>query len=335
MSETQPDTTKQKFLREEYRSRINQVIDYIEKNIDKDLLLEDLARVAHFSPFHFHRIFGAMLGETLNQFIQRIRIEKAAVKLINQPKKSITEIAFDCGFSGSATFARAFKAAFGISASQWRNGRNLDESKIGKIESNDDQHADKIGKAFEISSSYIGGVNFNQIWRIKMKTKPRLEANVEVREMPEIHVAYIRHIGPYKGDAELFRKLFEKLLKWAGPRGLLQFPETRMLTLYYDDLNITDESKLRMDVCITVPPDTPVDGEIGKTTIRAGKYAFAHFEIGVNEYEDAWNAVFGGWLPESGYQPEDGPCYELYHNNPEEHPEHKQIVDICVPVKPL
>lgn len=40
-------------------------------------------------------------------------------------------------------------------------------------------------------------------------------------------------------------------------------------------------------------------------------------------------------LPESGYQPDDGPCYERYHNNPEEHPEHKHIIDICVPVKPM
>jgi len=335
MSENQQNIRKQKRLRKEYISRINRVIDYIERNIDKDLSLEDLASVAHFSPFHFHRVFGAMMGETLNHFIQRIRIEKAAVKLINQPKKSITEIAFDCGFSGSATFARAFKATFGMSASQWRDGGYRDESKMCKTESNNDQQPGKLGKAFEISSSYIGGVTFNQIWRIKMKTKSQLEAKVEVRDMPEIHVAYLRHIGPYKGDAELFARLIDKLMKWAGPRGLVRFPETQMLTLYYDDLNITEESKLRMDVCITVPPDTPVDGEIGKTTIRAGKYAMAHFEIGADEYGDAWNAVFGGWLPESGYQPDDGPCYELYHNNPEDHPEHKHIIDICVPVKPL
>lgn len=128
-----------------------------------------------------------------------------------------------------------------------------------------------------------------------MKAKSQLEARVEVKDMPEMYMAYLRHIGPYKGDTELFARLIDKLMKWAGPRGLVRFPETQMLTLYYDDLNITDESKLRMDVCITVPPDTPVDGEIGKTTIRAGKYAIAHFEIGADEYGDAWNAIFDGW----------------------------------------
>ena len=78
-----------------------------------------------------------------------------------------------------------------------------------------------------------------------------------------------------------------------------------------------------------------MEGEIGKAKIPAGKYAVAHFEITPDQYQDAWNAVYGGWLPESGYQPEDGPCYELYLNDPKEHPEGKHIVDICVPVKPL
>ena len=96
---------RRKHLREEYTARINRVIDYIEANIAKDLSLGELAQVAQFSPFHFHRIFSAMVGETLNEFIWRIRVEKAADRLITNPKKSVTEIAFECGFSGSSTFA--------------------------------------------------------------------------------------------------------------------------------------------------------------------------------------------------------------------------------------
>ena len=100
---------QRKYLRESYIARINRVIDYVEANIDKELTLSELAEVALFSPFHFHRIFSAIVGETLNGFIQRLRIEKAATMLVQNPKKSITEIAFDCGFSGSSAFARAFR----------------------------------------------------------------------------------------------------------------------------------------------------------------------------------------------------------------------------------
>ena len=69
--------------------------------------------------------------------------------------------------------------------------------------------------------------------------------------------------------------------------------------------------------------------------IPGGKFAVASFEIAGDEFEDAWNMLMGGWMPASGYQPDDRRCYEIMHNNPKEHPEGKHIVDICVPVKPL
>jgi DNA gyrase inhibitor GyrI len=65
------------------------------------------------------------------------------------------------------------------------------------------------------------------------------------------------------------------------------------------------------------------------------EYAVAHFEIRIDQFGDEWKAVFGGWLPESGYQPADGPCFEHCLNDPSEHPQGLAIVDICVPVKPL
>ena len=124
-------------------------------------------------------------------------------------------------------------------------------------------------------------------------------------------------------------------MKWAGPRGLLRFPETQLLTVYHDDPKITDENKLRTSACITVPQDTPVDGEVGKMAIPGGTFAVASFEIAGDEFEDAWNTLMGGWMPESGYQPDDRLCYELCHNDPKQHPENKHIVDIWVPVRPL
>ncbi len=123
---------KQKYQRDEYIFRVNRVIDYIETNIDKDLSLQDLARIANFSQFHFHRIFRAIVGETLNRFIQRMRVEKAATQLMANPKKSITEIAFDCGFSGSASFARAFRETFHMSASEWRAKEYLKTARFAK-----------------------------------------------------------------------------------------------------------------------------------------------------------------------------------------------------------
>jgi len=322
-------------LRQEYMARINRVIDYIEKNLDHPLRLDELANVAHFSPYHFHRIFGALMQESLNQFIKRLRIEKAADFLINHPRKSITEIALDCGFSGSAPFARAFKDTFGMSASEWRAGGYLNDRKIDQTDHNNNQADDKIGEAFVISSDYLGNTKSQITWRITMKGESKFKADVRVEQLDEIHVAYVRHVGPYKGDATLFEGLFTRLFQWAGPRGLASAPDAQVLAVYHDNPEITDEDKLRVSVCISVPADTSVDGDIGKMTLQVGKFAIAKFELANDEYEQAWNAVYGGWLPESGYQPDDGPCFERYLNDPKTHPEGKCIVEICVPVKPM
>jgi len=324
---------RRRYLRESYTGRVNAVIDYVEANVGRELSLEELAGVAHFSPFHFHRIFRAMVGETLNGFIQRIRIERAAAKLVHNPKESITEIAFECGFSSASAFARAFKEAFHMSASEWRGGGYRCDSKERAIDGKKSQADGKMGQDFDLQVGYAEGVR-RRIWRLEMKEEG-LEASIEVKDMPEFHVAYVRHVGPYKGDEALFASLFGRLMAWAEPRGLLGLPGTRLFALYHDDPDITDETRLRTDACITVPAETVGEGEIGRTTIPGGTYAVAHFEIGPDEYEAAWDAVYGGWLPESGYQPGDGPCYELFLGGPEEHPEGKHIVDICVPVKAL
>lgn len=326
------DYSKQTRLRLDYTARINNVVDFIQANLKSQFTLEQLASQANFSKFHFHRIFGSIMGETLNHFIQRVRVEKAAALLISNTKISITEVLLECGFSNSAHFSRVFKERFKVTPSKWRELGNEERKKIisnSKINQSDSN----TGKEFEIFSYYVNGASYKQQWRILMTNKKK--ANVEVKNLPEMTVAYLRHIGPYAANEKLFESLFEKLMKWVGPRDLINFPETQFLTIYHDDPEITDETKLRMDVCLTVPPDTKVDGEIGKTIIPAGKYAVARFEINADEFGEAWSAVMGGWLPESGYQCDDRPTFELYHNNHNEHPENKHIVDICVPAKPL
>lgn len=130
------ENPNREYLLEEYRFRINRVIDYIDQNIDRSLTLDELAKVANFSKYHFNRIFHSLIGEALFQFIQRLRIEKAAFLLLSNPRKSITEIAYECGFSDSAVFARSFKDHFNMAASLWRKTKTIDERNTGKIKRN-------------------------------------------------------------------------------------------------------------------------------------------------------------------------------------------------------
>lgn len=333
------------YQRREYISRMNKVLDYIDLHLIEKLPLAKLAEVSNFSPFHFHRIFKALIGETINQYIQRLRIEKAARMLLDNPYASVTEIALDSGFSGSATFARVFKEFYSMSATEWREGGYKEFSKNRKADNNISQadsktgdNQSKISKALEDPGYYIATefkVKSNQYyWKVKMKDSPKLEAKVEIKEFEDFQVAYVRHIGPYKGDSDLFGRLFGQLMTWAGPRGLMG-PNTKCLSVYHDNPELTEDEKLRLSVCLECDESTEVGGEIGKMEIQGGKYAVAHFELDPDQYEAAWNTVYGSWLPNSGFQPDDKPYLEFYLNNPQEHPEGKHIVDICVPVKPM
>jgi AraC family transcriptional regulator len=305
--------------RAEYTARINRVIDYIDRNIGEDLHLEDLARVANFSPFHFHRIFGALVGETLNSWIQRRRAEKAAASLLAYPDRPVTSIALDCGYSGSDAFARAFRDHFGMSATEWRGGPGLERRKIR-------QEDRKTGQAPSLDPGYDGG----EIQAARRSFMDKSRFQVEVKERSPLTVAYVRHIGAFQGVAQAF----QKLMQWAGPRGLIRFPQTQMLAIYHDSPHITETDKLRSDACISVPRDTKVEGEIGKADIPGGLYAVAHAEIDATEFGQVWDALMD-WMADSGYQPDDRPCYEVYLNDPQSHPQGKFIIDVCEPVKPL
>src|SRR6516225_5095613 len=115
----------------EYAQRIDRVIDYLRGNLDRQVKLEELAKVACFSEFHFHRIFRAVSGETVNNFTNRLRLEKAA-RLLRYSDQSLTDIALDCGFSSSATFSRAFRSGYDTSPSQFRKSGEIKKSKICK-----------------------------------------------------------------------------------------------------------------------------------------------------------------------------------------------------------
>src|SRR5262249_2824135 len=116
--------------RQVYQVRINRGIDYVSEHLDEPLPLEKLARLAHFSPFHFHRIFRALVGEPLHAFVRRLRLEKAVFRMRHGPKATLTEIALGCGFASSSDFSRAFKQVYGFSPRHESRERFLEGSKI-------------------------------------------------------------------------------------------------------------------------------------------------------------------------------------------------------------
>jgi AraC family transcriptional regulator len=303
--------------RAEYAARMNRVLDHIQRNLDQPLDLEGLAAVACFSPFHFHRIFHAWTGETLQAHIQRLRLERAALALVFDPRKPVTTIALDAGFGSAGAFARAFRAAFGMTATDWRKRKMCETNgKPGEAE-----------RPPDAGSSFLPG-----------STAPRTEIpmnlDVHVRPLPPLTLAYLRHLGPYQGDFALFRKLFGQLMAWASPRGLLT-PDARLMSLLLDNPNLTPKARHRLDVAVTVPEGTRPDGPIGIRCMDGGLYATAQAWVDPRQFAAPWQALVGEWLPRSGYQPDHREAVEIYLNNPDEDPGGRYHLEIALPVKAL
>lgn len=310
------------YYRQQYIARINRAMDYIETNLDQELKLDQIAEVANFSKFHFHRIFKAMTGETLFGHIRRIRMEKAGNLLMDSQYRSITEIGIDLGYSSTAVFSRTFREYYGMSATAFREGGHVAYSKNRKLHRNISQSKRKDHQIDSGDQGHLASVSLTH--------QNQLTMNVEIKDLPEVNVAYVRHTGPF---AEV-GPAFDKLMQWAGPRGLFQQKDLRIMSVYHDDPEITEVDKLRTSVCITIDDTVEVGGEIGKMTVAGGQYACCRFEIDDKGFSEAWDQVMK-WLPSSGYVCADRLPFEWYHNNAQEHPEKKHVVDICIPVKPM
>lgn len=290
--------------RNEYLRRIYKVQDYIESNINDSLSIENLANVAGFSKFHFHRIFKGMMDEPLSRYVNRLKLERATHLLTYRMDMTITDIAYYFGFTDSAVFSRTFKNYYGVSPSYYRN------------------HNSKNCKDVNEGSQYNVG--------------KKVRGEVEIVTADKVNVAYIRHVGTYKDLAIDFPKMIGKLFHYAAEQNYHVFEDTKILTIYHDHHEFTEDYHLRTSLCITIPNGVEEgNSEVGLMTIPSGKYAVGHFEIFQDEYKGAWNFLYGEWLPNSGYKPRDSYPFEVYRNDAGQHPENKHIVDIYVPIEPF
>jgi AraC family transcriptional regulator len=262
----------------DHRERVNRVLAYIQENMDKPLALGSLAAVAHFSPFHFHRIFSAYVGETLSGHIRRVRLEKAAQKLCyeNDP---VTGIALCAGYETPAAFTRAFKQHFGRNPTEFKKQRRL------KLP----QQALCIGDP------------------LRKKAKPLI---TEIRILSEEKVLFVRKTGRYDQAAAT---AWGALMKFAYSRRLMN-TDTKVIGISHDSPDITPEEKIRYDACITVTGSVKPDGEVGIQTIAGGRYAVFLHQGPYESFNSTYDYIMAQWYPESGEKLRDLPCFDVYLN---------------------
>lgn len=271
----------------DYKERILRVLVYIQENLDDELKLEKLARVACFSSYHFHRIFRGMVGESVHEHVRRLRLERAAMRL-KTSSVPVTFIALETGYETHESFIRAFRGMFGMAPSRFRTNR----------------------RALALAAA-PSGIHFqsNGALRDFATKKGGRKMEVKVKRVLPMRVAFVRHTGPYPECSVAW----EKLLSWAGPRGLLG-AGIRFIGICHDDPEVTPPEKVRFDACITLDDDFKGEGDVGVQTIVAGEYAMTTHVGPYNNLGQTYAVLCGQWLPRSGYELRSAPGFEEYLN---------------------
>jgi AraC family transcriptional regulator len=290
----------------EYERRLHAVTEYIDRHLDSELDLATLAGVAHFSDFHFHRLFGALMGEPLGDYVRRRRLEIAAVRLRAQPLAPVLDIALGVGFGSAEAFARAFRARYECSPTEWRNSKH-------------DQRARKAGQAPRFDLRDDGD------------SQTEITMNVKIIERPPVHLAYLRYTGPYGPNIGRFWR--DTVAAWIETNNLMGRDR---YGISLDDPSVTDPAKCRYDACVESPEGEMLSGNPQRKVLAGGKYAAMAFEGTGAQIAGAWDLLLRDWLPQSGLQLDSQPMFEHYPGDAKYDPQTGVFrCDICVPVKPL
>lgn len=291
-----------------YLDAIQRVIAHVATHLDDALDLETLAGDACLSPFHFHRVFRGMVGETPMEFVRRLRLERAAWQLATSTVP-VTAVAFDAGYEAHEAFTRAFRQHFGASPTEFRATPRVHHHLAAPC----GVHFDPHGGVSSFVPRSTGGTTMH----------------VDIDTQPARRLATVRHVGPYNQIGRAFGVLGQRL----GPAmGALLAQGGAMIALYHDAPEGIAPEELRSDAAVVVPHDFVMPPGVTEQRLPAGRYASTVHVGPYDQLGDVWQRFMGEWLPASRERVADSPAVEIYLNNPETTPRAEWRTRLSIPL---
>ncbi|RNC87083.1 MAG: AraC family transcriptional regulator [Winogradskyella sp.] len=276
-----------------YQEQLNTVVDYIHNHLDSKIDIKHLAELSHFSPFHFHRITRALLGEPIGAYITKTRLETAA-KMLRYSTTSIEAIAYNVGFETPSSLSKAFKNHFGISPSEHRLKKQLVIKTTNSMKTKLNIKKPKIQDLEDNTCLYYS-----------------MQGDYRTLDYP---MAWQKLWGEIKAQ-----KLFTKGIQ--------------MLGLPHDDPNVTEIDKTRYDACLIIHKDAKPNGDVGVKTLKGGKFAVFLYQGSYKYFAEVYDYMFNDWLLDTDYELRDAPVRERYISNPDRVAEEKLKTEFYIPIK--
>ena len=277
---------------ERYQENMLDVLFHIEANLTRELPLEELAEVAGFSPFHFHRIFSELQGEKVKEYIRRLRLERAVYRL-KVSGDNVLNIALESGFKTHESFTRAFSDRFDLAPSEFRGWLDGFRALAG-------------GKDFSMALAGLSSDNPLEV------VDRQAQVEVEQQALHAMNLAFVRHRGSYEEIfAEGFPQTWESLIAWAEIKGLTKESLT-LIGICHDDPLLTPPDKIRFDACIEVDDLEERQANINFKCLESSMCAVREHIGGPEEIANTFGTIGLEWLPQEGYRLSAAPPFEIY-----------------------
>ncbi|WP_428035750.1 AraC family transcriptional regulator [Amphritea sp.] len=278
--------------------RINRVCDYINQNLDSELTLDQLSGVASLSKYHFHRLFTVFTGVSVVRFIQLMRLKRASFRLAFEQEQRIIDIAYEAGFDSPEAFSRAFKRIIGQSPTGFRASPEWPQ--------------------------------WHSKFQFDMPSGGTLKMNVEIMNFAETPVALVEHKGP----REQVLNAVGQFIAWRKETGLSPVKTSQTFGVPYNDPNTSAPEDFRFDVCGSFDGEVPENGYGVKSgVIPGGRCAVVRHRGSHDNIDESIYYLYRTWLPDSGEELRDYPCFFQYLNFINEVDECDLLTDIYLPLK--
>lgn len=279
-----------------YAKRFNAVLTYIETNLDGDLSVDALSRVANFSKFHFHRQFASYVGVPVTRYVQWLRLRRAAQHLASRAPCSVLDVALDAGFDSPEAFSRAFRRAFGMAPSAFRRRPNW------------------------------------QIWSATLVVpylSRKLTMQVQIIDFSETRVAALEHCGP----PGLVNESVRKFVEWRKQSGQSPVAASRTFGIPRNNPDTTPAEEFRFDICGEInEPVAPNAHGIREIVIPGGRCAVVRHVGSPDHIGETIYPIYRDWLPASAEELRDHPLFFHYLSVFPETPLDQWQTDIYIPL---
>lgn len=275
-----------------YKERVDKVINFIGKHLDEELTLDELAAIACFSKYHFHRLFTIYTGVSLQMYIKWLRLKRAAHQLIVHKEATVINVALDAGFESHESFARAFKQICGQSPSEFRSKANW--------------------------HTWENPPHSLQIKGKKIMT-------ITIKEEPSIRLAVMEH----HGDPMRLSDTLDKLITWAKSQPIDLKPKPgKAFGFGYNDPREVVPEEFRFDLALTIPQDFKLNNQVVERVLPAERYAITTHKGSRDNIGDTIYSLYRDWLPKSREELGDLPCIFCYYNFDHEVAETELLTEI-------